>query len=1136
MTLRLRLFVKYAALIVVLVGGALVASGAISLYFAWNQSRESLFALQREKADAAAYRIAQYIREIEHEIGWTALPRVAEGGDLIDQRRIEFLKLLRQAPQITEASWIDRAGNEQVRVSRLAMDAMAANTNLLTDPRVVGTREGATWFGPITFRKDTEPYMAIARPAGGRDGGTTAIEVNLKFVWDVVSQLRVGRTGIAYVIDAEGHLVAHPDISLVLQKLDWTKQAQVLAARAAGPETQVRHIEAFNRDGKPVLAAFARIPSLDWLVMVEVPRSEALEPLLETLYRTLIVLFAALSIAVLASLILARRMVQPIRALQAGAAQIGAGNLDQKIVVRSGDELEALADQFNTMATDLKESYAGLERKVDDRTRELSETLEQQTATSEILRAISGSIADTQPVFDAIVASATRLFNTVLVGVMEVRPDGIHLMAHGEENHPGDFREMYPIPLNRSNFSGQAILDRKLLQISDIFNHPEATPLARELATNGGYSTIMIAPMLRQGVAIGAIGVAHADTEAFSDKQVALLQTFADQAVIAIENVRLINETKEALEQQTATAEVLRVISSSPSANQPVFDAIVQSAQRLFPHKGFGLELVVGDQLHLKAVALAADGLVDEAAVRRMYPIPLDRDSATGRAILDAQVVRVEDTHAADAPAGSAQAGRAFNYREVTAVPLMREGLAIGAIAMASNHTGDDLTDKQLALIKTFADQAVIAIENARLFNETREALERQTAISDILRAISDSVTDYKPILDVVVDRAAHICNARDANVFVVDGEQLRTAAYFGEIGGTPIGATLPLVRGSAPARAVIDREVIHIRDLRQTDASEYPISLDLHHKHGHRSLLCVPLLREGEPLGVITLRRMEEGGFSETEVALLRTFADQAAIAIANTRLFEEIQQKSSQLEMANKHKSEFLANMSHELRTPLNAIIGFSEMLDEQMFGELNEKQAEYVKDIHSSGKHLLSLINDILDLAKVEAGRMELNVSEFNLPATIDNALTLVRERASRHGLKLCAEVDAELNDLTGDERKVKQVLLNLLSNAVKFTPEGGSVTVRVRRDGALAEIAVVDTGVGIAPADQAAVFEEFKQVGNDVTKKGEGTGLGLALAKSFVELHGGRIWLDSEPGKGSTFFFTLPLITTPALQGA
>ena len=286
----------------------------------------------------------------------------------------------------------------------------------------------------------------------------------------------------------------------------------------------------------------------------------------------------------------------------------------------------------------------------------------------------------------------------------------------------------------------------------------------------------------------------------------------------------------------------------------------------------------------------------------------------------------------------------------------------------------------------------------------------------------------------------------------------------------------------------------------------------------------------------MIVLRRMEEGGFSDAEVALLRTFADQAAIAIANTRLFEEIQQKSSQLEMANKHKSEFLANMSHELRTPLNAIIGFSEMLDERMFGELNEKQAEYVKDIHSSGKHLLSLINDILDLAKVEAGRMELNVSEFNLPATIDNALTLVRERASRHGLKLSAQVDPELGELTGDERKVKQVLLNLLSNAVKFTPEGGSVTVRVRRDGELAEIAVADTGVGIAPADQAVVFEEFKQVGNDVTKKGEGTGLGLALAKSFVELHGGRIWLASEPGKGSTFFFTLPLITTPALQGA
>jgi signal transduction histidine kinase len=269
---------------------------------------------------------------------------------------------------------------------------------------------------------------------------------------------------------------------------------------------------------------------------------------------------------------------------------------------------------------------------------------------------------------------------------------------------------------------------------------------------------------------------------------------------------------------------------------------------------------------------------------------------------------------------------------------------------------------------------------------------------------------------------------------------------------------------------------------------------------------------------------------FLEKQIALITTFADQAGIAIENVRLFNEIQEKSRELEVASSHKSEFLASMSHELRTPLNAIIGFSEVLLERMFGEMNEKQEDYLKDINSSGQHLLSLINDILDLAKVEAGRMELNLATFDLPAAIDNALTLIRERALRHGIALSVEVDSQLGGLNADERKLKQILLNLLSNAVKFTPEGGRITVGARLLGDMVEIAVNDTGIGIAPEDQAAVFEEFKQVGTDYKHKAEGTGLGLALTRKLVELHGGAMRLESEPGKGSTFAFTLPLNAT------
>jgi len=288
-----------------------------------------------------------------------------------------------------------------------------------------------------------------------------------------------------------------------------------------------------------------------------------------------------------------------------------------------------------------------------------------------------------------------------------------------------------------------------------------------------------------------------------------------------------------------------------------------------------------------------------------------------------------------------------------------------------------------------------------------------------------------------------------------------------------------------------------------------------------------VPMLRDGVPIGTITVAADRTTPFPDKQVALLQTFADQAVIAVENARLFTEIQEKTQQLEIANRHKSEFLANMSHELRTPLNAVIGFSEVLLERMFGEVNEKQEEYLQDILSSGKHLLSLINDILDLSKIEAGRMELEALPFDLPAALDNALTLIKERAARNSIGLAVHVDPRIGEVVADERKVKQVLLNLLSNAVKFTPEGGTITMTAILNGGMVEISVADTGIGIAPEDQAAVFEEFRQVGTDYARKREGTGLGLALARRLVELHGGALTLQSELGKGSTFTFTIPV---------
>lgn len=587
---RGRLFYRYLALILVLVSGALIVSGAIGVYFSYQENKAALASLQREKAVAAAARIESFIAQIEQQLAFAALPQL--GPPAGEQRRIEFLKLLRLVPAVTDVAHIDSSGRERLAVSRLAMDVAESGKDRSQDSAFTNAKPGKTWFGPVTFRKETEPYMTIAVRSGN---AVTVAEVNLKFIWDVITRIKVGEQGKAYVIDSTGQLVADPDIGLVLRKTDLSALTHVKAALGSGDDQEPAML-ARDRAGTEVLTAFAPIEPLGWRVFVEQPVSEVYVTLDASILRTALLLLGGFVISALAALAMARRMVRPIRTLQEGAQRIGAGELEQKIEVHTGDELEALAGQFNDMTDELRRSHAELEQKVEERT----------------------------------------------------------------------------------------------------------------------------------------------------------------------------------------------------------------------------------------------------------------------------------------------------------------------------------------------------------------------------------------------------------------------------------------------------------------------------------------------------------------------------------------------AQLAVANRHKSEFLANMSHELRTPLNAIIGFSEALRERMFGELNAKQAEYLEDIHASGRHLLSLINDILDLSKIEAGRMELDVSSFAAPAALEGAMSLVRERAQRKGIALTLEVDPALGEMRADERKFKQILLNLLSNAIKFTPEGGRIAVGARVNGAGLEFAVSDSGIGIAAEDQAAVFEEFRQVG----PRAEGTGLGLALTRKFVELHGGSIGVQSERDRGTTFTFTLP----------
>jgi signal transduction histidine kinase len=680
--------------------------------------------------------------------------------------------------------------------------------------------------------------------------------------------------------------------------------------------------------------------------------------------------------------------------------------------------------------------------------------------------------------------------------------------------------------------------------VSDAQTGPDIAEVQREVARARGFRSQLVVPLLQGHSAVGAISVTRREAGGFTQKEVALLQTFADQAVIAIENVRLFTELQEknraltqahaqvteSLEQQTAMSEILRAISTSPTDLQPVLNAVVKSATRFCGAHDAELYKVHGTEL----AVVAHHGPIS-APMGRV--IPVVRGTVAGRAVLERRAIHVRDLQAEpeEFPVGHALA-REFGFRTVVSVPLIREGEAVGTINLRRTDVSP-FTDAHIALLETFADQAVIAIENVRLFQELgqrnrdlTEALDQQTATSEILRVISQSPTDVQPVFEAILGSAARLCSGQLAMLWLYEGDDVfRAVAFHGAspeyeawARGGPHRIPPPIFRPGGPWRPT---QLDDTTTLPYLDS--HPILRASVELEGMRTFLGVPLVKDGQLLGSFTIYRREIARFSDDHVALVQTFASQAVIAIENVRLFKELEAANRELEAASRHKSEFLANMSHELRTPLNAVIGFSEVLLQRMFGQLNDKQDEYLKDIYASGQHLLSLINDILDLSKIEAGRMEVTLAPFHLPSALDNAVTLVRERAARHGIALELKIDPELGELVGDERKVKQVVLNLLSNAVKFTPEGGRISLKASRTDGAVEIAVSDTGIGIAREDQAAIFEEFRQVGSDETRKQEGTGLGLTLAKKFVELHGGRIWVDSELERGSTFTFTLPM---------